>query len=239
MGIINIFVKTKEKKQENNIIFKAKFTIMKAVIALLATLAIVSASLGGVPGGYTDVPVEGLQSNESFMEVLHKGLEELRAKAGLSDEWTVKSINTVKSQVVAGVNYKIGLTLSNGSATKNYEITVFYQPWTNTVTLSSFNGDDNTEDIQTLGGYSNQNGEQATPSSNPQLESAIDLCLSQVEDNQLQGQQLTYQSMSNFQTQVVAGLNYKFTVVAKTSNGDAKKVNCVVYFPPGSLDGQV
>mmetsp|Transcript_14526 Transcript_14526/g.12335 ORF Transcript_14526/g.12335 Transcript_14526/m.12335 type:complete len:159 (-) Transcript_14526:379-855(-) len=158
---------------------------MKFIIALILSLAIVSAQTAG---GYKDVDVSGLQANPTFMNVLDNAIGQIQGADGIlaGGDWSVKKINSVQEQVVAGVNYKVDVTVeSSDNAQKEVILTIFYQPWTDTVKVTS------QQDASTgavLGGNTQATGETADPESNAQLQAAIDACISSVQDNQLQGE---------------------------------------------------
>eukprot|EP00330_Aristerostoma_sp_ATCC50986_P006116 CAMPEP_0114575734 /NCGR_PEP_ID=MMETSP0125-20121206/567_1 /TAXON_ID=485358 ORGANISM="Aristerostoma sp., Strain ATCC 50986" /NCGR_SAMPLE_ID=MMETSP0125 /ASSEMBLY_ACC=CAM_ASM_000245 /LENGTH=220 /DNA_ID=CAMNT_0001763687 /DNA_START=17 /DNA_END=677 /DNA_ORIENTATION=- len=101
---------------------------MKFIIALILSLAIVSAQTAG---GYKDVDVSGLQANPTFMNVLDNAIGQIQGADGIlaGGDWSVKKINSVQEQVVAGVNYKVDVTVeSSDNAQKEVILTSSINP---------------------------------------------------------------------------------------------------------------
>jgi hypothetical protein len=205
---------------------------MKAIFALFACVAIAQAQIAG---GYSKMEVKGLTSNEDFMNVLSTGISQLPG------DWELKSINSASSQVVAGTNYKICATLTDGAEEKEYTLVIFYQPWTNTIQLSSHKagcGSENTED-GLIGGYNNVNhGEDATQKN--QVEQAMLACMGEQGMIRLGGG-YKLGKVFNAQQQVTNGLTYnlKFQALSVRKGYANKVVSCKVHFAPGSTEPKI
>lgn len=67
----------------------------------------------------------------------------------------------------------------------------------------------------------------------------VQKCLSELQENNFDGVSLSHTETTEVSKQVVAGLNYFLTFKFLDSNGVTYEGKCTVYFPPGSIDGQV
>mmetsp|Transcript_123592 Transcript_123592/g.174197 ORF Transcript_123592/g.174197 Transcript_123592/m.174197 type:complete len:220 (+) Transcript_123592:76-735(+) len=209
---------------------------MKAIFALLACIAIAQAQMAG---GYSKMAVKGLESNEDFMNVLSTGISQLPGN------WELESIDSASSQVVAGTNYKVCATLTNGEEEKQFTLVIFYQPWTKTIQLSSHsegcaNGQKDLDAKKAnLGGFNNvDSGETASQKS--QVEQAALACMGNQGMIRLGGGYKLGQ-IYNAQQQVTAGLTYslKFQAVSVRKGYSNKTVTCKVHFAPGSAEPKV
>mmetsp|Transcript_26726 Transcript_26726/g.23678 ORF Transcript_26726/g.23678 Transcript_26726/m.23678 type:complete len:119 (-) Transcript_26726:374-730(-) len=108
---------------------------MKFVFALLACIALVTAQ----PGGWITQSVKGLESDEAFGKMMTQAISQLESNGQLKGKgWSVDQIKTVSSQVVAGMNYKIDAVLKDSEgASQEWNIQIFYQPWTKTLDVTS------------------------------------------------------------------------------------------------------
>jgi hypothetical protein len=98
-----------------------------------------------VLGGWTTQPVN--MNNPGLNTALDTAMGSLTANGGelSTGEWSVQKVNRVQTQVVAGTNYRINVTVVNAKGqTKQMQWVVFVQPWTNTASLTS------SKDIQAL-----------------------------------------------------------------------------------------
>jgi len=116
---------------------------MKALFFVLALTFV--CSLAAVPGGSTQQDVDKLMAfDPSIKELLNFATEQFVQQASQSNaitgtQFTVQKVNSVSTQVVAGMNIKYNVDLVNAEGqVYNVDLTVFSQPWTNTKRLTSF-----------------------------------------------------------------------------------------------------
>ena len=115
---------------------------MKTLIVILAVF--LALSQAAIVGGYKEIDKKEVETSQNLKSLLDFGTEQFIRKASeenkLSDpKLTLSKINHVYSQVVAGMNYKFDVEY-NDSLGKSVFATliVFYQPWTNTKELTSY-----------------------------------------------------------------------------------------------------
>mmetsp|Transcript_17225 Transcript_17225/g.15111 ORF Transcript_17225/g.15111 Transcript_17225/m.15111 type:complete len:221 (-) Transcript_17225:135-797(-) len=213
---------------------------MKAIIALFAIFAIATSQ---ITGGWTSQSVTSLQSNPTFTKVIDQAIQQLQQPGAQlsSGDWSLKTIKSVQTQVVSGVNYKVDAVLENANGeSQEWNLEIYYQPWTNTIQVSSANQvSGNDVEFGLLGGWQPITGDDATPDGNSQIQSSIDACLNQLESNKsLRGANFAYSSMISAQEQVVAGMNYSLKFKASNGSGE-KTITCETYVGLGGAGVQV
>ncbi len=111
---------------------------MKAIFFVLALTFV--CALAGVPGGAVQQDAEKLMAfNPSIKEYLDFGVEQFVQQSNDFTGLTLQKVNTVSTQVVAGINYKYNVDMVNAEGkVVNVDLTVFVQTWTNTKRLTSF-----------------------------------------------------------------------------------------------------
>jgi hypothetical protein len=104
------------------------------VLAILFALAFSQFVSSGVTqvGGFKVVP-EGAMQQLLDSDMFKKAEMEARKEFSQKNDIELGRIVGVKEQVVAGMNYKITFATPAG----NYDVTVFVQPWTNTVKVTN------------------------------------------------------------------------------------------------------
>jgi len=136
-----------------------------------------------------------------------------RAMSTNNDAHSVVEIKSVQKQLVAGINYKIVLVLSvNGQAQKTCTLSVFDQEWTG---IRKFYAEPQCSESRSdlFGGYVPQNEVTAEALEVAKWASAELASMANANNQASQFPILhTVRTVKNLRTQVVNGINYKFTL---------------------------
>jgi len=193
-------------------------------------------------GGWTS----GNINDAEVQDAVSAAMTKLTSSNGLlaSGDWQVSKVMSVETQVVAGVNYKILAQVQDATGqTQNIVFNVYYQPWTNSYTLESYQVlllSGNSRLLQTAGGWKKQ-----SPDSNDAgLQIAIDTALNtlQSENGVLSTSEGTWSctKVISVETQVVAGTNYRVTAeFTNSETGESKIVTFVVFEQPWTNTNQL
>jgi len=115
---------------------------MKSLFLILAIFLAISQA--AIVGGYKEVDAKEVETSQNLKGLLEFGTEQFIQKATqenkLSDpKLTLTKVNHVYSQVVAGMNYKFDVEYTDSLGKSVFAtLVVFYQPWTGTKELSSY-----------------------------------------------------------------------------------------------------
>ncbi len=117
---------------------KKFFLVMAAVCSMNAygkapTEPKVKPSHGPVAGGYASVAV----TDTAVLAAAEFAVAEINAQSESVEPLTLLEVVSAKSQVVAGVNYTLVLSLSRGDDVEVHQVVVFTQAWTHTTLLTS------------------------------------------------------------------------------------------------------
>jgi hypothetical protein len=85
-----------------------------------------------VAGGWTEGDVDA----DPVRQAAELAVREQARVSG--DEIHLVSVEWVTQQVVAGMNYRLGLNITRNGAAEQATAVVFVQPWTNTTRLMSW-----------------------------------------------------------------------------------------------------
>ncbi|GLU20569.1 hypothetical protein SLE2022_367600 [Rubroshorea leprosula] len=104
-----------------------------SVSLLLLSLVGSGVGVGAIPGGWQ--PIKDLNDTH-VKEIAEFAVSEFNKQSNT----TLKLNQIVKGeqQVVAGMNYRLTLNVSDGAETKSYEATVWERPWLKSRELTSF-----------------------------------------------------------------------------------------------------
>lgn len=109
----------------------SKLFIVFAILFAMVYAQFVSYEVTQV-GGYKFVP-EGAMQELLQSDMFQKAESEARHEFASKENIELGRIVGVKEQVVAGMNYKITFASPAG----NYDVTVFVQPWNNTIKVTN------------------------------------------------------------------------------------------------------
>jgi len=87
----------------------------------------------GIVGGFS--PIDDI-NNPRVTEIANFAVTEYNKRSGA--ELKFEKVIKGESQLVAGTNYQLTLSASEGSISKNYEAVAWDQPWTHFRNLTSF-----------------------------------------------------------------------------------------------------
>jgi len=229
-----------------------KFTIL-IVFVIFANL-VCSQHLRNTPivgtnllnlGAYTQQAVD--LNDIGLQQALTTAIQALEANQSLSNgQWVVDAVLSVSTQVVAGMNYKVDVKLSDISQTppvsRYMEWVVFIQPWTNTTQLTSAQDisvgvssskeriDKVTTELlsgQRAGGWSERTVDLADPELQKALHGAITTLTSA--NGPLAGDTWRIDEVWSVATQIVSGVNYKISVKLVNSAGVTRNMQWVVW----------
>lgn len=171
-----------------------------------------------VAGGWTQVNA----ITDEVMTVARMSAKQMTSQLGLEGQFNVNRISNVQKQVVNGINYKFTVEYLIQSPDNKYsfqvcDMTVNYKAWTSEVTfVSAPVCQASPQNRAAVGGW--------TPSA--VTDEVMDLArwsTSQLSAyTGVQGDH-TVMTARNVQTQVVAGVNYKFTLDLVISNSETGK----------------
>ena len=111
---------------------------------LLIFLALLALSQAAIVGGYKEIDAKELDTSQNLKSLLDFGTQQFIQKASdenkLTDtKLTLTKVNHVYSQVVAGMNYKFDVEYTDSLGKSVFaNFVVFYQPWTGTKELTSY-----------------------------------------------------------------------------------------------------
>jgi len=120
---------------------------MKALFFVLALTFVCSSLAVTLQGGYQkhENVEQFMALDPSVKELLDFGREQFVQQAAkqsnsiTSSDFTIQKINSISTQVVAGMNYKFNVDLVNSQGqVYNVDLVVFSQVWTDTKELISF-----------------------------------------------------------------------------------------------------
>jgi len=189
-------------------------------------------------GGWSQQPVN--MDDAGTQKAIQTAMANLTSQNGeLSQgDWRVQKVNSVSTQVVSGLNYKLNVELVNNQGhTKEMQWVVYEQSWTSTYELtsstdipSSSNSKLTTQQkgkhrqLQMIGGFKAQD-----TTLTPELESLINFGMQSIQEqtqNALTFENSKIVKVLSYYTQVVAGLNHKLSV--QVSYGNSTKILMIV-----------
>jgi uncharacterized protein (DUF2344 family) len=170
-------------------------------------------------GGYTPQSVN--TNDPALQNVISTALATFNTQDSTNGPWKVDQVLSVSTQVVAGVNYKVDVILTNAeNQQQEVEWVVFTQPWTNTYTLVS-STPISTGELRNLqiGGWTSQPADM----NDIGLKEAVDTAMSTLKSgNGLLSTGLwSVSQIISVQTQVVAGVNYQILAEITNQNGES------------------
>jgi hypothetical protein len=198
-----------------------------------------------VPGGYKDVDVSTVESDPALKAILDFGVARIVKKANNAkdipfSEYKVSKINSVAVQVVAGLNYKFDVEISNGlGTTVKANFVVYYVPWENKKELTDSSYTVEKEEFEAKGG---PGGWSEIDKDDLEDDRAIKASLTfgkkkvvekAVKDENIsKSKKYTVTKINGAFKQVVGGFNFRFSVEISNGKGTTIQATYVVYWNP-------
>jgi hypothetical protein len=197
-----------------------------------------------LPGGYQDLDVSAADSDADVKASLDFGTGQIIKEAYAAKDipvsvYKVSKINSISSQVVAGLNHKFDVELSNDlGTTVKTTFVVYWVPWQNTRELTDHTYNVQNEEFQANnlpGGWfqiknSKVNNDESIKTS---LTFGKKEVVKQAKaDGNIPSSKYAIAKIISAYQQVVGGMNYRFTVRLDNDNGTVLKATYVVYWNP-------
>jgi hypothetical protein len=198
-----------------------------------------------VAGGYHDVDVATVDSDPALKASLDFGVGKIVKKANNAkeipfSEYKASKINGVSVQVVAGLNYKFDVEISNGlGTTVKANFVVYYIPWENSRELTDSSYTVENEEFVARGGPGGWSEIDKDDLDNDKaIKASLSFGKKKVVDKAVADENIpksnkysVTKTKSAFK-QVVGGFNFRFNVEISNGKGTTIQATYVVYWNP-------